>query len=79
MATDLHTNVVAKGVKGSSYGLRLRNVRAEFMRKYFTQTESNFRDSRLRAALRHFHRLNMLDDSKMLFMRASTLSSAATC
>jgi chemotaxis protein methyltransferase CheR len=69
MATDLNERSVAKAREGMYNDYAVRNVPPEFMRKYFTQTESNFRVADSVRPFVTFTRLNMLDDSKMLFMR----------
>jgi len=68
MATDLNERSVAKAREGIYNDYAVRNVPPEFMRKYFTQTESNFRVADSVRPFVSFTRLNMLDDSKMLFM-----------
>jgi len=69
MATDLNERSVAKAQEGIYNDYAVRNVPPEFMRKYFTQTGSNFRVADSVRPFVTFARLNMLDDSKMLFMR----------
>jgi chemotaxis protein methyltransferase CheR len=69
MATDLNDHSVAKAREGIYNDYAVRNVPPEFMRKYFTQTGSNFRVADSVRPFVTFARLNMLDDSKMLFMR----------
>jgi len=69
VATDLNERSVAKAQEGIYNDYAVRNVPPEFMRRYFTQTGSNFRVADSVRPFVTFTRLNMLDDSKMLFMR----------
>src|SRR5467141_3316489 len=69
VATALNERSVAKAREGIYNDYAVRNVPPEFMRKYFTQSGSNFRVADSVRPFVTFARLNMLDDSKMLFMR----------
>ena len=69
VATDLNDRSVAKAQEGVYNDYAVRNVPPDFMKKYFTQIGSNFRVSDSVRPFVTFTRLNMLDDSKMLFMR----------
>src|SRR5713101_1608019 len=69
VATDLNDRSVAKAQEGIYNDYAVRNVPPEFMRKYFTKTGSEFRVADSVRPFITFSRLNMLDDSKMLFMR----------
>jgi chemotaxis protein methyltransferase CheR len=69
MATDLNDRSVAKAQEGVYNDYAVRNVPSEFMKKYFTKVGSDFRVADSVKAHITFSRLNMLDDSKMLFMR----------
>jgi len=69
VATDLNDRSIAKAQEGIYNDYALRNVPPDFMRKYFTQSGSGFRVSDSVRPYITFTRLNMLDDSKMLFMR----------
>jgi chemotaxis protein methyltransferase CheR len=69
MATDLNERSVAKAQEGVYNDYAVRNVPPDFMKKYFTQAGSNFRVADSVRPFVTFSRLNMLDDSKMLFMR----------
>jgi chemotaxis protein methyltransferase CheR len=69
VATDLNDRSVAKAQEGIYNDYSVRNVPPDFMRKYFTQSGSNFRVADSVRPFVTFSRLNMLDDSKMLFMR----------
>jgi len=69
MATDLNERSVAKAQEGVYNDYAVRNVPPDFMKKYFTQAGSNFRVADSVRPFVTFNRLNMLDDSKMLFMR----------
>jgi chemotaxis protein methyltransferase CheR len=69
MATDLNDRSVAKAQEGVYSDFAVRNVPPEFMKKYFTKAGSDFRVADSVKAHITFSRLNMLDDSKMLFMR----------
>ena len=69
VATDLNDRSVAKAQEGVYNDYAVRNVPPEFMRKYFTKAGSDFRVADSVKTHITFSRLNMLDDSKMLFMR----------
>jgi chemotaxis protein methyltransferase CheR len=69
MATDLNDRSVAKAQEGVYNDYAVRNVPPEFMKKYFTKVGTNFRVADSVKAHITFSRLNMLDNSKMLFMR----------
>jgi chemotaxis protein methyltransferase CheR len=69
MATDLNERSIAKAHEGIYNDYAVRNVPPDFKEKYFTQAGSNFRVADCVRPLVTFSRLNMLDDSKMLFMR----------
>ena len=69
IATDLNERSVAKAQEGVYNDYAVRNVPPDFMRKYFTQVGANFRVADSVRPFVTFARLNMLDDSKMLFMR----------
>jgi chemotaxis protein methyltransferase CheR len=69
MATDLNDRSVAKAQEGVYNDYAVRNVPAEFMKKYFTKVGSDYRVADSVKTHITFSRLNMLDDSKMLFMR----------
>jgi chemotaxis protein methyltransferase CheR len=69
MATDLNDRSAAKAQEGVYSDFAVRNVPPEFMKKYFTKAGSDFRVADSGKTHITFSRLNMLDDSKMLFMR----------
>jgi chemotaxis protein methyltransferase CheR len=69
VATDLNDRSVAKAQEGVYNDYAVRNVPPDFMRKYFTKVGSEFRVADSVKSHITFSRLNMLDDSKMLFMR----------
>ena len=69
MATDLNERSIAKAQEGVYNDYAVRNVPPDFKEKYFTQIGSHFRVADCVRPLVTFSRLNMLDDSKMLFMR----------
>jgi len=69
VATDLNDRSVAKAQEGVYNDYAVRNVPPDFMKKYFTHSGSNFRVADSVRPFVTFSRLNMLDDSKMLFMR----------
>jgi chemotaxis protein methyltransferase CheR len=69
IATDLNERSVARAQEGIYNDYAVRNVPPEFMRKYFTQAGPNFRVADSVRPFVTFSRLNMQDDSKMLFMR----------
>jgi chemotaxis protein methyltransferase CheR len=69
VATDLNDRSIAKAQEGIYNDYAVRNVPPDFMRKYFTPSGSNFRVADCVRPFVTFSRLNMLDDSKMLFMR----------
>jgi chemotaxis protein methyltransferase CheR len=69
MATDLNDRSVAKAQEGVYNDYAVRNVPPDFMQKYFTKSGSEYRVADCVRPHVTFNRLNMLDDSKMLFMR----------
>jgi chemotaxis protein methyltransferase CheR len=69
VATDLNDRSVAKAQEGVYNDYAVRNVPPEFMKKYFTKVGSEYRVADVVKSRITFSRLNMLDDSKMLFMR----------
>jgi chemotaxis protein methyltransferase CheR len=69
IATDLNDRSIARAQEGIYNDYAVRNMPPDFMKKYFTQTGSGFRVSDSVRPYITFTRLNMLDDSKMLFMR----------
>ncbi len=69
VATDLNDRSVAKAQEGVYNDYAVRNVPPEFMKKYFTKSGSDYRVADCVRPYISFSRLNMLDDSKMLFMR----------
>ena len=69
IATDLNDRSIAKAQEGIYNDYAVRNVPPEFMKKYFTPVGSEFRVNDSVRSFISFNRLNMLDDSKMLFMR----------
>jgi chemotaxis protein methyltransferase CheR len=69
VATDLNDRSVAKAQEGVYNDYAVRNVPPEYMKKYFNKTGSEYRVADGLKSHVTFSRLNMLDDSKMLFMR----------
>jgi chemotaxis protein methyltransferase CheR len=69
IATDLNDNSIAKAQAGIYNDYAVRNVSPEFMKKYLVKTGSEYRVADCVRPFVTFSRLNMLDDSKMLFMR----------
>lgn len=69
VATDLNDRSVAKAQDGIYNDYAVRNVPPEFMKKYFTKVGTEYRVADVVRDHITFSRLNMLDDSKMLFMR----------
>ena len=69
VATDLNDRSVAKAQEGVYNDYAVRNVPPEFMKKYFTKAGQDFRVADSVKPFISFSRMNMLDDSKMLFMR----------
>jgi chemotaxis protein methyltransferase CheR len=69
VATDLNDRSVAKAQEGVYGDYAVRNVPPEFMKKYFNKSGSDYRVADAVKSHITFSRLNMLDDSKMLFMR----------
>ena len=69
MATDLNDRSIAKAQEGVYNDYAVRNVPHDFMDKYFTKSGSDYRVADSVKTHITFSRLNMLDDSKMLFMR----------
>jgi chemotaxis protein methyltransferase CheR len=69
VATDLNDRSVAKAQEGVYNDYAVRNVPPDFLKKYFKQSGPEFRVADSVKAHITFSRLNMLDDSKMLFMR----------
>jgi chemotaxis protein methyltransferase CheR len=69
VATDLNDRSVAKAQEGVFNDYAVRNVPPEFLKKYFTKQGLEFHAADAVKSRIRFSRLNMLDDSKMLFMR----------
>ena len=69
VATDLNDRSVAKAQEGIYNDYAVRNVPPDYMKKYFTKSEASFRVADCIRPFVTFSRLNMQDDSKMLFMR----------
>jgi chemotaxis protein methyltransferase CheR len=69
VATDLNDRSVAKAQEGVYNDYAVRNVPPEFMKKYFTKIGQEFRVADSVRPFISFNRMNMLDESKMLFMR----------
>ena len=69
VATDLNDRSVSKAQEGVYNDYAVQNVPPEFMEKYFTKSGSDFRVADSVKSHITFSRLNMLDDSRMLFMR----------
>jgi chemotaxis protein methyltransferase CheR len=69
MATDLNDRSIAKAQEGVYNDYAVRNVPPDFMKKYFTRAGSDYRVADSVKTHITFSRMNMLDDSKMLFMR----------
>jgi chemotaxis protein methyltransferase CheR len=69
VATDLNDRSVAKAQEGIYNDYAVRNVPPDYMKKYFTKSGSEFRVVDTIRPFVTFSRLNMQDDSKMLFMR----------
>jgi chemotaxis protein methyltransferase CheR len=68
VATDLNDRSVSKAQEGVYNDYAVRNVPAEFMEKYFIKSDSGFKVADEVKSHIAFSRLNMLDESKMLFM-----------
>jgi chemotaxis protein methyltransferase CheR len=69
VATDLNDRSVAKAQEGVYNDYAVRNVPPEFMSKYLIKSGTEFRVADSLRSHITFTRLNLLDDSKMLFMR----------
>jgi chemotaxis protein methyltransferase CheR len=69
VATDLNDRSVAKAQGGVYSDYAVRNVPPEFMRKYVNKTGPDYRVADTVKARITFSRMNLLDDSKILFMR----------
>jgi chemotaxis protein methyltransferase CheR len=69
IATDLNDRSIASAQEGVYNDYAVRNVPGEFMKKYFTKTGTMFRVADSVRSYITFSRLNILDDSKVLFMR----------
>jgi len=69
MATDLNDRSVAKAREGVYNDYAVRNVPAKLIKKYFNMAGSEFQVADSVKEHVTFSRLNILDDSKMLFMR----------
>jgi chemotaxis protein methyltransferase CheR len=69
VGTDLNDRSVAKAQAGIYNEYAVRNVPPDFMKKYFTKSGSEYRVVDTIRPFVNFSRLNMQDDSKMLFMR----------
>ena len=69
VATDLNDRSVAKAQEGVYNDYAVRNIPPDFMKKYFTKVGADFHVADSVKTHISFSRLNLLDDSKMLFMR----------
>lgn len=69
VATDLNDRSVAKAQEGIYNDYAVRNVPPEYMKKYFTKIGTHFRVADSVRPFITFNRMNLLEDSKMLFMR----------
>lgn len=73
VATDLNDNSIAKCREGLYAEYAIRNLTPEKLQKYFRSENGTHRVSdQVRAAIR-FERLNLQDQSKMLFMKGFDL------
>jgi len=69
VATDLNDRSVAKAQEGIYNDYAVRNLPPEFMRKYINKSGTDYRVADSLKSHITFSRMNLLDDSKMLFMR----------
>lgn len=72
IATDLNDRSLAKAQEGVYGDYALRNVSPEYLAKYFTPVPGS-REYRVRDEVRKyikFSRLNLLDDSRMVFVKS---------
>jgi len=69
IATDLNDRSVAKAQEGIYSDYAVRNVPPDFMRKYINKTGTDYRIADSVKSHITFSRMNLLEDSKMLFMR----------
>lgn len=69
VATDLNDRSVAKAQEGVYNDYAVRNVPPEFMSKYLVKSGAEFRVADPVRSHITFSRMNLLEDSKMLFMR----------
>jgi chemotaxis protein methyltransferase CheR len=69
VATDLNGRSLAKAQEGVYSDHAVRNVPTEFMRKYINKTGTDYRITDSVKAKIAFSQMNLIEDSKILFMR----------
>ena len=73
VATDLNENSVAKAKEGVYGEYALRNVKEYYLQKYFEPDGELYRVKREVRSHVQFSRLNLLDDSRMVFLKGMDL------
>jgi chemotaxis protein methyltransferase CheR len=73
VATDLNENSVAKAKEGVYGDYSLRNVKEYYLQKYFEPDGDLYRVKREVRSHIQFSRMNLLDDSRMVFMKGMDL------
>jgi chemotaxis protein methyltransferase CheR len=73
VATDLNENSVAKAKEGIYGDYSLRNVKEYYLQKYFEPDGDLYRVKREVRSHIQFSRMNLLDDSRMVFMKGMDL------
>lgn len=69
LATDLNENSVSKAKEGTYGEYALRNVKEQYLQKYFEREGELYRVKRELRSHVQFSRVNLLDDSRMVFLK----------
>jgi chemotaxis protein methyltransferase CheR len=70
IATDLNENSLLKAQEGIYGDYALRNVKGYYLDKYFEKVGDSYRVGQALRSLVRFSRVNLLDDGRMVFLKA---------
>jgi len=70
IATDLNENSLLKAQEGIYGDYALRNVKSYYLDKYFEKVGDGYRVGQALRSLVRFSRVNLLDDGRMVFLKA---------
>jgi len=70
IATDLNENSLLKAQEGIYGDYALRNVKGYYLDKYFEKVGDGYRVGQALRSLVRFSRVNLLDDGRMVFLKA---------